>query len=122
MNRIIHYGAAKNIGIYFQAIGSAGRDEKQSKAITFFYNKNFLSHEYFIKKTISSSLKNDKPLEIILVTAQEALAKQSNCKPDMVAANIVIKQMILFKSNLFDGFTLVKNGTLIDFTSSRTLK
>lgn len=45
---VIHYGASKNLEAYYQEVGRAGRDGSHSKAVTFFNEKDFLLHEWFL--------------------------------------------------------------------------
>lgn len=50
---VIHYGSSKNLESYTQEIGRAGRDNKPSKAITFYGGNDSKMHQWFIDQVTS---------------------------------------------------------------------
>ena len=52
---IIHYGCPKNLESYYQEIGRAGRDGKQSECHLFYSNKDFIQNKFFL-----ADIKNEK--------------------------------------------------------------
>lgn len=77
---IIHYGAAKNMETYLQETGRAGRDKKQSKAITFFGKDDFHLHEYFIKENTSTSLMHIQHLDKIGISMRNFCYFRNDCQ------------------------------------------
>lgn len=51
---VIHYGCSKNVESYYQEIGRAGRDGKQSECHMFYSSKDFIQNRYFL-----SEIKNE---------------------------------------------------------------
>jgi len=78
---VIHWGCPENIESYYQEIGRAGRDGKNSECYLFFDKSDFIVNRYFLKKINNKILKDYKDEQI---NEMEQICYTNKCRKQYI--------------------------------------